>query len=936
MTDNSQPPFPQATPRLSTLMVAVLVMALAVSLGMATTLIVSNTNASGAGSLQQALLDANATNGLDTIVFQIPGTGVRTISPTNALPTITDPAVVDGTTQPGFAGTPLIELNGSSAGTSSDGLRLSAGNSTIRGLIINRFYGAGISLQAPGGTNTIQGNYIGTDWTGTTNRGNGQATTRMGGVLIQGSSGNFIGGLHSTNRNLISANGGSGLYLQNCSGNTIQGNLFGTSVSATAALGNTTNGVTLYNANGNLIGGTSTAARNIISGNAWSGVYLQGSSSTGNRIEGNYIGTDTNGSLAIPNGGDGVTINGAPANTIGGTDAGAGNLLSGNSQGGVNLKNAGADSNVIQGNLIGTDWSGRLACGNLFSGITILGGHSNLIGGTSAAARNIISGNKLAGVYLTTNSAGNLVQGNYIGLSVTGTNALGNLKNGIAIESASANTIGGTVAEARNVISGNSSNGIAIYGSPATGNAILGNYIGSDFRGLVALSNRLCGIQIQSSANTIGGAATGAGNLLSGNVLDGIFLDGTNATSNVIQGNWIGTAADGKTGLMNVRAGVGIAMASGNFIGGTAPGAGNLISANANSAGDAGIYLFANANGNTIQGNKIGTDSTGTLALGNTHEGIYIESAHSNTIGGVIPGAGNLISGNKMYGIFLTNKASWNVIQGNWIGTASDGVSVLGNRYHSVDCDGGASNNTIGGTDNAGNTIAFTQVYTGVRIYDGSTNNTILGNSIFSNNTLGIDLGDSAGTNAIIACGNATGANMAQNYPRLTQAVSGSGTGIRGTLNSKPNRTYLLQFFASPTRDPSGCGEGQFYLGQMTVSTDNKCTNSFVANLSTPIPPGYSFITATATDSANNTSEFSASVIVAAVPNLTLTSLSASNQVRLAWTNTPAGFVLKQTDNLSPPVEWTTVTNTPIATNNLFVVPLSITTSNQYFRLSFE
>lgn len=935
MTDNSQPPFPQVNKRLSVLMAAVFVTALAVSRGLATTLIVLNTNASGAGSLQQAILDANATNGLDTIVFQIPGTGVRTISPTNALPTITYPTVVDGTSQPGFAGAPLIELNGTSAGTSSDGLRLSAGNSTIRGLIINRFYGAGISLQAPGGTNTIQGNYIGTDWTGTANRGNGQATTRMGGLLIQGSSGNVIGGLYSTNRNLISANGGSGLYLQNCSGNIIQGNLVGTSVSATAALGNTTNGITLYSANGNLIGGTSTAARNIISGNGWSGVYLQGSTSTGNLIEGNYIGTDTNGSLALPNGGDGVTINGAPANTIGGIATGAGNLLSGNSQGGVNLKGAGADGNMVQGNLIGTDWSGRLACSNMSSGIIILGGHSNLIGGTSVAARNIISANKLAGVYVATNSAGNLVQGNYIGLSVTGTNALGNLKNGISIDSASDNTIGGTIAEARNVISGNISNGIAIYGSPATGNAILGNYIGSDFRGVVALSNRLCGIQIQSPANTIGGASTGAGNLVSGNVLDGIFLDGPSAASNIIQGNWIGTAADGKTGLMNVRAGVGISMAPGNLIGGTTPGAGNLISANANSAGDAGIYLFANANRNVIQGNRIGTDSTGASALGNMHEGIYIESAHSNTIGGVIAGAGNLISGNKTRGIYLTN-ASWNTIQGNLIGTKPDGVSALGNYYHSVTLEVGACNNTIGGAGDAGNTIAFATIYTGVRIYNRSTNNAILGNSIFSNNALGIDLGDSAGTNAIIACGNATGANMAQNYPLLTQAVSGSGTGIRGTLNSKPNRAYLLQFFASPTRDPSGCGEGQFYLGQITVVTDNKCTNGFAANLATPVPPGYSFITATATDNANNTSEFSASVMVAAVPTLTLSSLPASDQVRLAWTNTPAGFVLKQTAELAPPVEWTTVTNTPIVTNGLFVVPLSITTSNRYFRLSFE
>ena len=140
--------------------------------GNAATLIVSNTSASGPGSFQQAILDANATNGLDTIAFHIPGTGVQTITPTNALPPITDSVVIDGTTQPGFAGTPLIELNGASAGA-NDGLRLQAGNSTIRGLAINRFAGAGIHVTAPSGTNFIQGNFIGTDPSGSIARGNG-------------------------------------------------------------------------------------------------------------------------------------------------------------------------------------------------------------------------------------------------------------------------------------------------------------------------------------------------------------------------------------------------------------------------------------------------------------------------------------------------------------------------------------------------------------------------------------------------------------------------------------------------------------------------------------------------------------------------------------------------------------------------------------------
>ena len=266
----------------------------------AATIVVSNTNASGAGSLQQAILDANAASGLDIIIFQIPGEGVQTISPAAALPAITDAVVLDGATQPGYVGIPLIELNGASAGAASDGLRLAAGNSTVRSLIINRFYGAGIHIQSPGGTNRIEGNFIGTDTSGAVSRGNGQAATRSGGVWVDGSSGNWIGGPYSTNRNLISGNGGSGIYVQNSSGNTIQGNLIGTTLSGLAALGNTANGIAVYNSSGNQLGGASTGARNVISGNTNSGVYLYGSATTGNSVLGNYIGASSAGTAAIP------------------------------------------------------------------------------------------------------------------------------------------------------------------------------------------------------------------------------------------------------------------------------------------------------------------------------------------------------------------------------------------------------------------------------------------------------------------------------------------------------------------------------------------------------------------------------------------------------------------------------------------------------------
>jgi titin len=947
MMDENRVPVLGVKGRLSVLGVAACLAALVAPQGTAATLSITNTADSGAGSLRQAMLDA--TNGLDEIIFQIPGTGVQTIVLLSALPAITHPVVIDGTTQPGYAGTPLIEINGA-GGDGYAGLRLQTANSTIKGLAINRFATQGLLIQGAG-SNLVQGNFIGTDPSGTIAWGNS-----LQGIWLNGSSGNLIGGTNAFEGNLIAGNGDAGLYLLSSGSNTIQGNFIGTTATGTAALRNANNGIYLRNAPGNMVGGVAPAARNVISGNGGSGVYLYGLATTGNLVQGNYIGTDTNGSLAMPNAGDGVTVNGAGGNTIGGTDAGAGNLLSGNSLGGVSLYGAGTDSNLVQGNFIGTDASGRAALGNTYSGITILGGNSNLIGGATTAARNIISANKQAGVYITTNSVGNLVQGNFIGVDATGAHALGNATNGILISSASLNTVGGTTADARNIISGNTNYGIEVFGAVASGNLIEGNYIGPSATGQSALGNTLCGVHILSPGNKIGGSAGGAGNLISGNGQDGIFLDGASAANNVVQGNFIGTAAGGTSGLMNVRAGVGIFGAPGNTIGGITSGAGNLISANANANGNAGLYLIGSgATGNLIQGNKIGTDVTGTLALGNTHEGIYLDSAPSNTIGGIAAGAGNLISANHTRGILLTN-ASWNVIQGNLIGTEIDGVSGLGNVYHAVECTN-ASNNLIGGTNSgAGNRLAFSQtVYAGVRIRGGSTNDAVLGNAIFSNGGLGIDLGPYL-VNANVPCDAGSGDNMLQNYPILTQAVSGNGTGIRGTLNSRPNRAFLLQFFANPACDSSGYGEGQIYLGQMSVVTGNDCNTSFVAAFPASVPVGYA-ITATATDSANNTSEFSACVPVGSWPALSIiwpatfaayyapvgwvpvlsVSSAANGQVALAWTNTTITsnlFVLKQTDNLLPPVQWTTVTNRPVVINGQFVVTLSANAGSRFYVLS--
>jgi parallel beta-helix repeat protein len=895
-------------------------------------LVVTNNHDSGPGSFRQALLDA--TNGTDTILFRISGTGVQTISVLSALPPLTHPVIINGSSEPGFAGKPIIQINGAKAGRST-GLRIVASGCTVRGLIINRFGGHGIEISGAG-TNIIQGNFIGTDAAGTGDKPNGGE-----GIFVYGSSGNLIGGANPAIRNVISGNGDAGIYLMDASGNVIQGNYIGVNATGAASLSNT-NGVVVYDSPGNVIGGAVRGAGNVISGNLGSGAYLYGGGSVGNRLLGNRIGTDASGSLRVGNLSDGITVSGAPANFIGGTNAGEGNLISGNGGGGVFLDGAAITNTSIQGNFIGTDISGTSALGNSLAGITLRGASANLIGGSVSTARNLISGNAQNGILLSTNSSANLIEGNYIGVDASGTRRLGNGLHGVVIDSASLNMVGGPTASYRNLISGNAGHGIEVAASAPT-NRVEGNYIGTDVTGSCSLSNVFCGVRLESEGNVVGGAAAGSQNLISGNVQEGVWIVGPYARGNVVQGNFIGVDATGTKPLGNGIAGVGISDASANLVGGAAPGAGNLISTN----GNAGIFILgigdgSDASANRIEGNRLGTDITGTLPLGNNYEGVYLQDAVSNYIGGVEPGAGNLMGGGNTRGIFLVN-SSWNIIQGNWIGLQSDGASPLGNRFHGVECEAGSDNNLIGGEqEGAGNRLAFAEtVYAGVRIRANAFNNAILGNSIFSNGALGIDLGD-YGVLPVHSCGLVTGANDSQNYPVLSQAFCGNGAVVSGILTGLPG-IYRLQFFANAVCDPSGYGEGQTLVGESVVTIQSGCKAAFVAPLTGPATAG-SFLTATATDSANNTSEFSAGIPVAPWPTLTALA-SAPGQLLISWSQPgqtdstpPPGspvLVLLQSPSLSPPV-WTTVTNNVVSESGQFSVTLPIGSGQQFFELGFQ
>lgn len=834
--------------------------------GSAATVVVLNTNDSGPGSLRQAIIDANAAPDSDTLVFAIAAPVPATIAPLSPLPAITQPLIVDATSQPGFISRPVIELNGRFAGPGANGLLVRSSNCVIRGFVVNQFSADGIRLE--GSNNVVQGNFLGTDTGGNLAMGNG-----LGGVTISQGANNLIGGTNASARNLISGRNASGIFIIGVTArdNLVQGNFIGTDITGASDLGNVQNGVVISDAPFNLIGGTNLAAQNVISGNDQSGIYVLGATADGNMIQGNLIGTDVTGRVALSNSADGVTIYGCSSNFIGGTAPGAGNVIAANGQRGIYLWNAGANGNFIQGNLIGTDATGTNALGNSSSGVGISGVSSNVIGGDVPNAGNLVSGNHQSGIAIADAGAvANVIQGNWIGLDSTGAKALPNLSSGISVAAVSNNVIGGTSTAARNVISGNAQNGIFIFDPGASGNVVEGNYIGTDAAGLVAVGNGLAGVRLEAARNQIGGAMPGAGNLISGNVQSGIFLFSTLAANNSIQGNFIGVNAGGTAALPNGLAGIGVSGAPQNVIGGTLRDARNIISGN----GDSGIYLLnSGAIGNVIRGNYLGTDVSGRFALGNVRDGLSLYDAPSNTIGGATSGAGNLLSGNNTYGLYLARPATvGNVVQGNFIGTTFTGTQPLGNIFHNVLIEDSASNNSIGGNvPLSGNRIAFAASagFDGVRIKSG-LGNLVRRNSIFSNGgssttSLGIDLGVDGVT--LNDAGDADdGSNHLQNFPVLTSATGRYITTVAGSLNSVASRSYVLDFYASPAVDASGYGEGRFWIGSIPVTTGSGGNASFSVTL-TNLVSGGPAISATATDSANNTSEFSAGILASASPD---------------------------------------------------------------------
>ncbi|MEG4202680.1 S8 family serine peptidase [Microcoleus sp. Pol7_A1] len=793
--------------------------------------VVTNTKDNGAGSLRAVLTWANSNPGKDTVIFKIPTTDPGYNSSTNSftikplplspLPQITDSVIIDGTTQPGFSDRPVIELDGSNV--TVDGLYISAGNSTVRGLTINRFGVDGIRLIGNGG-NIVEGNFIGTDVTGTQDLGNGYS-----GISVW-TPNNIIGGKTVKSRNIISGNDNVGIYIteSNANNNLIQGNYIGSDVTGTKDLGNTNNGVAILDASNNTIGGTTIEAGNLIFGNGKNGVFINGSGSTGNAILSNSI--SGNDGLGIGLGANGLTVN-----DLRDGDTGINNL-----QNFPELTSAisSGGNTTIKGKINSTPNT------NL---------RVEFFSNQNTDASGYGEGEKFLGFQnVTTDSSGNasvainlplaVPLGQFITATTTDpNNNSSEFSKGIAIgtqpneepQNVVTNTSDSEPGSLRAVLAWANSNpgkDTVIFKIPTTDpgyNSSTNSFTIKPLSELPHITNSVIidgttqpgfldrpvieldgsNVGLEDGLYISAGDSTVRGLTINRFGVNAIRL--TDKGNNIIEGNFIGTDVTGTKGLPNGYSGISV-WTTNNIIGGKTLAARNIISGNLND----GIYIEGqNANNNLIEGNYIGSDITGTKSLPNINSGISFRNAPNNTVGGTNSEAGNLIFGNVRNGIFVTGS--------------------------------------------------------------GATGNAILSNSIRSNNLQGIDLGNNGLTLNDLGDGD-TGANNLQNFPELTSAISSGGnTTIKGKINSTPNTNLRVEFFSNQNTDFSGYGEGEKFLVFQNVTTDSSGNATVAINLPLAVSLGQ-FITATATDTNNNTSEFSKGIAIGAQPTELFSDINAN------------------------------------------------------------
>jgi trimeric autotransporter adhesin len=810
----------------------------------------------GACTLRAAIQEANARPGADAITFDIPETTplIRVRSP---LPELSDAVTIDGSTQPGFSGLPLVDLDGRLAGAGVVGLDIHSSETTIRGLSVIGFDSHGIRIR--GDHNVLAGNLVGLS------SERGLIKNAGDGVRIVAGDANIVGGAPEAEGNTIGGSGGDGIQVgATTSGTMIVGNEIG--VASGQAIGNSGSGVrvsgpstTIGGASALLPDGPCSGLCNIISGNDGGGILIVGEKATAVTVSGNAIGTDIEGRSEMPNEGGGVLISDATGNLIGGMDIHEGNLISGNNEVGVSIEGQTSRMNTIANNFIGTAIGGTEELGNPV-GVRAMQARNNTIG-----PDNLISGNNGPGISIRGPDAStNKILGNDIGTYIAAGGPLANLGHGVSLRDAPDTIIGGTTAEERNVISGNAGSGVRIEGSPETkvkGN-LIGVYVGQESSDEY-LGNRRDGVSVFGSPRTViggstglslGGACSGACNVISGNEVGGSYVVDSPQTR--LLGNYIGTDDAGSDFIPNKLYGIKFGGdTSRSTIGSMVPGRGNVVSGNGQ------VQISINDEKVKVFGNRVGTNAAGDVdapcPIAETEEpacsiGILVRQ-DGNEIGG--PGHGNLISGLVFAAIKVISDG--NSIQSNVIGPALDGETIVGNDSEGILFAASANDNFVGGYSPelmnviAGNEKAI--VMEGEK-RAGGQRNTVARNSFFSNTVSSIDLADD-GPTANDPLDADLGPNRFQNFPTLV--ATGTETfEVDIDVTGEPGSTSRVLIYAAPACHSSGRGEGKTYVGTARIELDDEGEGDAEVSFDRPLVGAF-VLTATSTDQRGNTSEFS-------------------------------------------------------------------------------
>lgn len=745
-----------------------------------------------------------------------------------------------------------------SASNSATGIHISnasfntVGGSGLKSNVISGNTDEGILIEGTNSTdNIVSGNVIGI------NAGLTAVSSNLVGIEISGgANNNFIGVSGAGLGNLICGNSLAGIIVSGANSNLISNNRIG-------VLFPNKHGIIFQSGSTNNTLGGSIADRNIISKNDSIGVALNSVNS--NSILGNFIGTDVNGNVALPNL-IGVFVLGGASNIIG-TSA-SGNLVSANTIAGIFLESTALNS--VQNNFIGTDSSGNsiFAGSQNGLGLVIKNSSNNLVGGdNSLGEENVICNSSSSAVYFE-NATLNTMYGNKIGISKNGLTYLPNSGEGIRMHLGSNNNqIGFPSPNFENSIAANTK---GMWITDSHNNTIENNFIGNNTTGtssaMVGLNNQQIGIHIDSSST---GNQISSANVISGNDVNGILITGTETKNNYVQGNFIGVDINGVLSLPNGVANIRIAdSAKFTFIGGTVPADRNYLGGNIPTQ----ILIDNAADSNQVLGNFIGLglDETTTYTSNN---GVLIQNnSKFNIIGGGIPGAGNTIVGFDLDGIHIQNSNN-NSVLGNRIGIKPD------NSAGAIDSAGvlldGADNTWIGaylvGSDSINvitNCNAGVEVTT-FPILNSSYGNVIGGNAIYNNINQGIDLiGDDQVMPIDTNNANIFIDNGGMDRPEIVSAWTCGSDGFTHVgfkfyaSNALPN--YHIEFYTNPVPDGSGYGEGEIFIGDFTFSPATNY-DTITINLGQTLPVG-TIVTATVTGVWGNTSEFSEQFAVSLSP----------------------------------------------------------------------